>query len=85
MVQNFISLNLKPATFRARFLEMLRFIEDRSESQGSRFQDHRSYNKVGLPAHVYVGAAEKTCQRARERAIEREKESGGRRRWRTAN
>lgn len=62
-----------------QFLEA-RSVEDRNESQGSRFQDHRSYSGVGLAAcmhaHMRVSARRrKHAKRARERASERERES----------
>ena len=69
-----LSLNLKLVTFRLELDSSKWFVSSRSESQSSRFQDHRSYSRLGR-MHMYVGAAEKTCQRTRERATERERES----------
>lgn len=72
-----------------RFLETTRFVEDGSESQGSRFQDHRSYSGVGLAACMHICACRRggenvpTCERMRDRTWEGER--GGRWRRRAAN
>lgn len=60
---------------RAQFLETARFVEDRSESQGSRFQDHRSYEQR-WPGRMHMRVSAWRRKRANVRENERPNEKG---------